>query len=78
MVIVDRSGHTVLVNSQAERLFGYAREELIGKGIEVFAPERFRDFHPRHRTQYSAIRIRGPWGPGWSSRGDVRTGVSFR
>ena len=36
-----RGGRITLVNSQAERLFGYPREELLGKPVEVLVPERF-------------------------------------
>ena len=42
MVIVNKSGGIVLVNSQTERLFGYPREELLGQPIEMLVPERFR------------------------------------
>jgi PAS domain S-box-containing protein len=54
MVIVDRAGRVVLVNAQAERLFGYGRQELVGQPIEVVIPERFRDKHPAHRHGYFA------------------------
>ena len=54
VVIVDRGGHIVLVNSQTERLFGYTRAELVGKAVEVLVPQRFRDGHPGHRTAYVA------------------------
>src|SRR5437773_1113209 len=52
MVIVERAGTIVLVNSQAERLFGYGREELIGRPVEMLVPERFRARHPEHRSGY--------------------------
>jgi PAS domain S-box-containing protein len=41
-----------LINSQTERLFGYTREELLGKSIEALLPERFRGPHRHHRTGY--------------------------
>lgn len=42
MVIVDASGRVTLVNAQAEKLFGYKREELLGKPVENLMPDRFR------------------------------------
>jgi protein-histidine pros-kinase len=49
MVIVDGAGDITLVNSQAVRLFGWKREELLGKPVETLVPERFRQQHPAHR-----------------------------
>jgi protein-histidine pros-kinase len=54
MVIVNRTGAIVLVNSQTERLFGYPREELLGQPVEVLVPRRFRNQHPGHRNNYFA------------------------
>jgi PAS domain S-box-containing protein len=60
MVIVDKTGTIVLVNTQTERLFGYAREELLGQSVEILVPEQFRTNHPSHRTHYFAEpRVRG-------------------
>ena len=52
MVIVNRAGQIVLVNSQTERLFGYARDELLGKAVEILVPERFRAAHMGYRTGF--------------------------
>ncbi len=54
MIMVDEHGAIILLNSQAERLFGFARTELIGKGIEVLVPERFRGSHPGFRGGFHA------------------------
>ncbi|MDJ0883396.1 MAG: transporter substrate-binding domain-containing protein [Desulfobacterales bacterium] len=54
MVIVDRGGSIVLVNSQTERLFGYRREDLLGQPIEILVPEEKRAGHPVLRDQYLA------------------------
>src|SRR5260370_10219061 len=54
MVIVGRDGRIALVNAQTEKLFGYARDELLGHTVEMLVPARFRDKHPQHRDGYFA------------------------
>ena len=54
VVMVDGSGEIVFVNRQTERLFGYAREALLGQPIERIVPTRFRERHPEFRATYFA------------------------
>lgn len=49
MVIVDEAGRIVFVNGEAERLFGWKKEELEGRPVEVLIPERFRRAHVGER-----------------------------
>lgn len=59
MLGVDRTGTILFVNVQVERLFGYRREELLGKRVELLMPERFRDSHTDHRSGFfSQPRVR--------------------
>lgn len=63
MVITDESGKIVLVNSQTERLFGYPREELLGRPVEMLVPQNARHKHPDLRHGYFAdphVRGMGP------------------
>ena len=52
IVMVNNTGRIILVNGQAEELFGYTKAELLGKPIEILLPQRFREGHVSHRTQY--------------------------
>ncbi len=52
MLMIDRDGRLILVNREIERMFGYAREELLGHSIELLVPARFRPTHPGHRAAF--------------------------
>ena len=52
-VAVDLDGTIVQVNSQAQELFGYDREELIGQKIEILVPDRYRGKHHHHREGFA-------------------------
>jgi len=52
MVLVNNHGKIVLINGQAERLFGFSRKQLIGKGLETLIPERFKTQHPQFRGNF--------------------------
>ena len=64
MVIVDRGGAIVLVNTQCEKLFGYQRAELIGQPVEMLVPAELREAHARHRTAFVAASSTRPMGAG--------------
>ena len=77
MVITDRDGTIVLVNEQAERLFGYVREEIVGQAVEVLVPARFRGSHPGHRAGYFAEPGVRPMGAGLDLWGLRKDGTEF-
>jgi PAS domain S-box-containing protein len=51
-VLINHEGRIVLVNAHAEELFGYARDELIGKDVELLVPERFGALHSTDRANF--------------------------
>ena len=52
MVMVNRDGTIKMVNAQTERVFGYARAELLGRPVEMLLPKRFREGHPGMRRSF--------------------------
>jgi PAS domain S-box-containing protein len=62
--IVDADGRIVTMNTQLEQLFRYNRSELIGRTVDCLVPQRFRDGHPVHRSDYIAAAAPRPMGLG--------------
>ena len=52
MILSDTKGLIVLMNTNTERMFGYSRDELMGKEVEILVPERFRTCHREDRATY--------------------------
>jgi PAS domain S-box-containing protein len=77
IVVVDGEGCVVFVNIEAQRMFGYERDQMIGSRVEQLLPERFRALHGRHREAYaSGPRLR-PMGAGLDLVARRSNGVEF-
>jgi PAS domain S-box-containing protein len=77
LVISDESGTIQIVNVQAERLFGYSRDEMVGQKVEMLLPERLRATHPARREGYhSNPSVRG-MGSGLELLALNKDGVEF-
>jgi diguanylate cyclase (GGDEF)-like protein/PAS domain S-box-containing protein len=77
IVAVGRDGRILLVNAQAEKLFGYPRSDLIGEPVEVLIPERSRSAHGGHRNHYFSDPHARPMGAGLELYGRRRDGSEF-
>lgn len=64
VVIVDPQGAMLLVNRESERLLGYSREEMLGKGVEMLLPDDVRSAHDEHRAKFAANPHRRSMGAG--------------
>lgn len=77
MVIVGGDGNIVLVNAQTEALFGYNREELLDRPVEVLVPKRFGSAHIAHRQSYERDPRVRPMGAGLELYGVRKDGAEF-
>jgi PAS domain S-box-containing protein len=77
IVMVDSAGRIALVNTHAEKLFGYGPGELLGKPLGALLPERFRTSHAEHAGDYFARPRRRPMGAGIELFGLRKDGSEF-
>src|SRR5215469_12678986 len=77
MVAVDREGRIVLVNAQAERSFGYQREDLLGQSMEILVPERLRQKCAQLREAFFREPEMRPLGTGLEIYGLRNDGSEF-
>ena len=45
VIYADREGHIRIWNAAAEKVFGHAAAEVLGRSLDVIIPERFRQAH---------------------------------
>ena len=77
MIIVNEAGEITVVNEQAEEMFGYDREEMIGKTIEFLLPAGMRGKHVDHRNSYTKKPSLRPMGVGLELQGCRSDGTEF-
>jgi PAS domain S-box-containing protein len=77
IVMIDRTGKIAMVNTQAERVFGYSRAELVGRPVDMLVPERFRHHHPEMREVFFADPQPRAMGAGRDLNGLKKDGNEF-
>jgi len=77
MLAVDAAGTILAANREAERLFGWSQEELIGRPVETLVPGRWRAEHPGHRSTFQADPHARPMGVGRELYALRKDGVEF-
>jgi PAS domain S-box-containing protein len=77
IVVVDEQGVIRLVNTSAEKLFGYSRTELVGNSIEILVPGPFVDTHPKMRQLFQQKPETRAMGIGRDLSGRRKDGTEF-
>jgi len=77
IVIVDKEGKIKIVNAQTEILFGYTRDEIIGRDVEALMPPYYKNAHQGHRQSFSADPKARQMGKGMELFGQHKDGKIF-
>jgi PAS domain S-box-containing protein len=77
MLIADEEGRIVFVNAHTEALFGYRRDEVLGRSVELLVPQHLQHKHVFHRRQYGAYPQARAMGAGVDLRARRRDGTEF-
>ena len=77
MLMVDPAGRIVMVNKQAEMVFGCDRSDLLGKPVENLLPAPLRDGHQQLRNGFFAAPESRPMGAGRDLHGLRQDGTTF-
>ena len=77
MIMSNQEGKIILVNSCAEALFGYQRQELLGQPIEILLTEASRRGHPDIRQNFLGEPRARPWGIGRDLHAQRKDGTQF-
>jgi protein-histidine pros-kinase len=77
MIIIDDRGKIAVVNGQAETMFGYARDEMLGQTVEMLLPERLRERHVKNRAAFAEDPRLRPMGAGLDLEARRKDGSEF-
>lgn len=77
MIIMGQDGRILIVNAQAEVVFGWKREEMLGRPIEMLVPPRFKTHHPAKREGYASNPKTRPMGAGLDLYALRKDGTEF-
>lgn len=77
MIMIDAQGLIVMSNVQAERVFGYLRDDLRGLPVETLVPDRFAGGHPEFRAEFLSNPEPRPMGSGRDLYARRRDGTEF-
>lgn len=75
--VVNDAGLIVQVNDEIERLFGYSRDELLGRPIELLLPGSLREKHAQHRAGFASWPAPLRFGTGRDFKGRRKDGSTF-
>jgi two-component system sensor histidine kinase/response regulator len=76
-IMIDEKGAIELVNARAEAIFGYTRDELLGRSVDMLLPDQLRTRHAHHRATFFASPTSREMGIGQDLFGRRKDGSQF-
>ena len=77
ILLCDHQGKITEANPQLQRMFGYFRDEMVGKSVDMLVPETLRSLHSHHRHEYLVKPQTRPMGVGMELYGQRKDGTTF-
>jgi PAS domain S-box-containing protein len=77
LIVCNQRGILALVNGEAERMFGYSHDELLGRPVDVLIPDGVRPHHHHHVASYTAAPKLRPMGSKLDLHGQRKDGSQF-
>lgn len=77
ILLVKESGEIQLANQEAEKMFGYGENELLGLNVDALVPERFRTGHSVNRQAYHSNPVKRRMGDHQATHAVRKDGTEF-
>jgi len=77
VIIVNKQQVIVATNESANELFGYEKDELVGKPLEILIPQKYHHVHPNHVEGFLKNSGKRKMGHGRDLYGQRKDGASF-
>ena len=77
MIVIDEEGRMTSFSTAAERLFGYAAVEAIGRNVKILMPSPYREAHDGYLLRYLTTGERRIIGTGRIVVGERKDGSTF-
>ncbi|MGE0636852.1 MAG: PAS domain S-box protein [Bacteroidia bacterium] len=77
LLVANKEGTILMSNPRVCEMFGYTKEELAGKGIDILVPDQLRNKHTTHRESYHKHPKKRSMGKGVDLQGQRKDGTTF-
>jgi sigma-B regulation protein RsbU (phosphoserine phosphatase) len=77
LIVIGEAGDIQMFSSGAERVFGYRRDEVLGRNVNILMPSPYRDAHDGYLAAYRETGVKNIIGVGREVSGRRKDGAVF-